>query len=467
VAKARIGIVLAAGKGTRLKSTLPKVLHPVLGKSMLQRVLESFVGLGLDRVILVIGHQAQQVQQVINTFDLPFPIDFVIQEPQLGTGHAVMQILPILPPETDAEVLITCGDMPLVKPERYQHLLKHHAQSQAAVTLVTVSMSDPTGYGRVIWKDGIFQKIVEQKDASPEEYQIPWVNAGIYAAEWPALSRNFSKLTQNNAQGEFYLTDVMGLMVQTQGAEAVRVETWPDQNEVLGINSRQQLSEAVQILSLRTAHRLMDEGVSLINPDSMTLAPEVSIGPDTVLYPGCVLEGTVQIGSHCEIGPYTTMSGEISVADHCRIIYSLLDRVVTVGKNSYLGPFAHCRDNAILGETVRIGNFVEVKEARIGDRSNAAHLSYVGDADIGNDVNMGAGSIIANYDPILDKKYRSTIEDGVKVGCNTVLISPITLRERSCVAAGSVITEDVAPWDLAIARSRQTSISQWVEQKLT
>ncbi len=463
MAKLRIGVVLAAGKGTRLKSDLPKVLHPVLGKSMIQRVLESFVPLKLDQVILVIGHQAQQVEEVISHLNLPFSIHFVVQEPQLGTGHAMMQVLKALPSETQADVLITCGDMPLVLAERYQELLKLYDQKQPAVAMVTVAMSDPTGYGRVVRdQENQFQRIVEEKDATLEEKKIPWINAGIYTVNWPVFSGYFAKLTQNNAQGEFYLTDVLGLLAQDK--KQVIPVVWPDPDEILGINSRSQLSEACGILSRWTAKRLMDQGVSIVNPQSMTLAPEIQVGADSVLYPGCYLEGDVVIGFHCEIGPYTTMRGEIEVSDFCRVVYSNLERRVAIGKNSYVGPFAHLRDNAILGETVRVGNFVEVKETQIGDRSNAAHLCYLGDADVGDDVNMGAGTIVANYDPIRDAKHRTVIENGVKVGCNSVLIAPVTLHQRSCIAAGSVITEDVESGDLAIARARQTQIEGWVDK---
>lgn len=462
-----IGVVLAAGKGTRLKSDLPKVLHPVLGKPMLQRVLESLAPLGLEKVIIVIGHQAQRVEAMVGELTLPFPVAFVVQEPQLGTGHAVMQVEPVLPRQSDVDVLVTCGDMPLIPTERYQTLLSRHAGSQAAVSLVSVALPDPTGYGRIIRENGEFRRIVEEKDASPEEKRIAWVNAGIYVGHWPIIAEKLTQLNQNNAQGEFYFTDVMGLLAQQSGQGGVAVVEWPEPDEVLGINSRQHLAQAGEILSRWTCNRLMEEGVSIVNPASQTLAPEVSIGPDTVIQPGCVLEGSVTIGHHGDIGPNTTMRGTIQVGNHCRVVSSMLERAVTVGDHSYIGPFAHLRDNAVIGQQVRIGNFVEVKETRFGSRSNAAHLCYLGDAVVGDDVNMGAGSIIANYDPILDVKHQTVIEDGVKVGCNSVLISPVILGKQSSVAAGSVITKDVQPQDLAIARCRQSAIEQWVAKKLT
>ncbi len=463
--RSRIGIILAAGKGTRLKSDLPKVLHPVLGKSILQRVVESLLPLDLERLILVVGHQADRVQAEVTQWQLPCPIEFVIQEPQLGTGHALMQVLPILPADTQTDVLITCGDMPLIQTERYQSLLETHLKTHATASLTTVSMKNPYGYGRIIQEDGKFLKIVEEKDASPEEKQIPWGNAGIYAVDWPVFSKYLSKLDQNNAQGEFYLTDMMGHLVKE--GHAVSTVVWPSEDEILGINSRHQLAEATTILSRRTADRLMTDGVTLINPDSMALAPEIKVGADTVIYPGCYLEGQVEIGSHCEIGPQTVMRGHIQIGQTCKVVSSFLERFVQVGDRTYIGPFAHLRDNAIVGEQVRIGNFVEVKETRFGSRSNAAHLCYLGDAQIGDDVNMGAGSIIANYDPIRDLKHVTEIQDGVKIGCNSVLISPVVIKKKSSVAAGSVITEDVESGDLAIARGRQVAIPQWVNKTLS
>ena len=459
----RIGIVLAAGKGTRLKSDLPKVLHPLLGKSLLQRVLEGLVPLGLQRVIVITGHQAEPVQAHVEGLQLPFPVSFVVQEPQLGTGHALMQILPELPEQDDVDILITCGDMPLIPSERYQTLLDTYTASDIAAALVTVSLPNPYGYGRIISQAGQFERIIEEKDASAAEKQIRQVNAGIYAAHWPRFAKYLSRLERNNAQGEFYLTDVMGMMAAAGADDAVSVVEWPEPDEVLGINSRHQLAEAGSILSAWTANRLMAEGVSLVNPESMTLAPEIEIGADTVLHPGCYLQGPVRIGSHCDIGPHTTMRGEIQIGDHCRIVQSYLDRAVRIDDNSYIGPFAHLRDNAILGKQVRVGNFVEVKETRVGDRSAAAHLCYLGDAVLGADVNMGAGSITANFDPIRNTKHQTIIRDGVKVGCNSVLIAPVTLETDSCVAAGSVITHNVASLDLAIARPKQTGIPGWVK----
>jgi len=463
----KIGIVLAAGKGTRMKSDLPKVLHPLLGKPMLRRVLESFSGLGLSQVILIVGHQAQAVQEAVATWNLPYQVTCVVQEPQLGTGHALMQVLPVLPQSTQAQVLITCGDMPLVPAHRYESLMENQVQSDRAATMAAVHFANPTGYGRVLTLDGAFTRIVEEKDASVEEKQVTLGNAGIYAVDWPRFSACFEKLGQNNAQGEFYLTDVLEILAQegaTHHEHWVSVDVWPHEAEVIGINSRAHLAEATQTLSMWACESLMADGVTVITPQSQTIAPEVSIGPDSVLHPGCYLEGAVSIGSRCDIGPHTTMRGQITVGNQSRIVSSYLDIAVTVADNSYIGPYAHLRDNAKIGPSTRIGNFVEVKDASVGERSAAAHLCYIGNAQVGADVNMGAGSIIANYDPIRDLKHTTVIEDAAKIGCNSVLVSPVCIGEGACVAAGSVITDSVEADSLAIARGRQASLPHWVSQ---
>ncbi len=464
----RIAIVLAAGKGTRLKSQTPKVMQSILGKPMLQRVLEALSPLTLDEVFLVVGHQEAVLRDFTNTLQetLPFTLTVISQEPQLGTGHAVMQVLPYLPSGEAATVLIACGDMPLLPSERYQALLNYHEEHHPLMTLTTVAMPDPFGYGRVLMKGERVLRIVEEKDASVTEKAIPWVNAGIYVVDWPRFAPSLSRINTQNAQGEFYLTDSVEILNQTHEADTVHALKWPDPDEILGINTREHISQAVSILSNWTAKRLMAEGVSLLRPETMVLAPEIEIGADTTLYPGCYLEGSIKIGSRCEIGPYTTMRHHIQIGDDCRVSYAVLLRQVVVGDHTDIGPFAYLRDNTTVGHHARIGNYVELKETQFGSYSNAAHLCYVGDAAVGDQVNMGAGSIIANYDPIRDQKHRSHIEDGVKVGCNAVVVSPVTLHERSCVAAGSVITVDVPPFDLAIARSPQEHRDRWVERTL-
>jgi bifunctional UDP-N-acetylglucosamine pyrophosphorylase/glucosamine-1-phosphate N-acetyltransferase len=302
-------------------------------------------------------------------------------------------------------------------------------------------------------------KIVEERDASPEEKAIKTVNTGIYCLSWNKIAPLLDKLSANNAQGELYLTDVIEIANQ-QGLR-VGCVSLQDPNEMLGVNARTDLALCHKILNERSQQALMDAGVTIINPEQTMVAPEVSVGADTVIYPGCFLQGNITIGERCTLGPNTTLMGQVSIGDDSSVISSLIKDSM-VGSRSTVGPFAHLRDGTYLSDHVRIGNFVEVKNTRIDHHTNAAHLAYLGDAVIGTGVNMGAGSITANYDPVRNEKHQTIIEDGVKVGCNAVLVAPVTIAHDSCVAAGSVITKNVEPWDLAIARPKQTQIPQWV-----
>lgn len=459
-----VAIILAAGKGTRMKSDRPKVLFDLLGKPMVVRVLQQLEAAGVNEMIVVVGHGADDVKTAINGLPWSARIQFVHQDQQLGTGHAVAQAQSLLKPDDSRPLLITCGDMPLVPANRYRDLLASTSVS-SPLTVVTVAMNNPTGYGRLIINDHKqLERIVEEKDASEAERAVQWINTGIYATQWATLQPYLTQLSTNNAQGEFYLTDVVGLMHRDK--LTVSVNTWPDEHEVLGINDRKHLSQATQWLSLNTIDQLSTNGVTVLNPASQLIAPEVHMAADTVVMPGCVMVGDVRIGSGCQIGPYSTLTGNITVGNNCRVTYSVLDKLVSVADHTAIGPFAHCRDNAQIGQHVKVGNFVEMKETRFGDYANAAHLCYLGDVDVGDYVNMGAGSIIANYDPIRDSKTRSTLGNHVKVGCNSVIVSPVVIEEGACVAAGSVITERVNAWDLAIARCRQSNVQQWVKKIL-
>jgi bifunctional UDP-N-acetylglucosamine pyrophosphorylase / glucosamine-1-phosphate N-acetyltransferase len=455
-----IAVVLAAGKGTRMQSDTPKVLHTVLGKSIIQRVLEALPH-AVSKTIVITGHQAQAVEAHLQGLQLPFELVCIQQQEQLGTGHALQQILPHLSAEQDVNLLITCGDMPLVKAESYQQLIESHIEGHAS--MVCVMAQDPTGYGRVVLDDSnAFARIIEHQDASDDERQNRRINTGIYLVPWPPLVRALSQLNTQNSQGEYYLTDALSLLDTT-----VRVAVWGDETEVMGINDRTQLVTACNALSQRKIDALLRQGVTVLAPQTQSIAPEVTIANDTTIHPGCVLEGPVTIASHCQIGPQSTLRGDITIEKGSTVLHSVLERFVHVGKNSWVGPFAHCRDNAMIGNDCKIGNFVEVKEAQIGNHSNAAHLSYLGDVTLGEHVNMGAGSIIANYDPLREIKTRSMLADGVKIGCNSVIISPVTVGEYASVAAGSVITADVTAGSLAIARSRQVCKENWVAQQQT
>lgn len=458
-------IVLAAGQGKRLKSQTPKVLHPLFGKSLLHRVLNAFEALqpvmGLQQVYLVIGHGREQVQAAVQTMDLSIPIFPVVQEPQLGTGHAVQQVKEAMTTPYQGDMLIATGDAPLMRASSLAKLVRTHQDSQSAITLLVATLDTPTGYGRVVMDGETLLKVVEEKDTTFEEKLIQTVNTGVYCLDWQQVAPLLDQLGNTNAQNEYYLTDIIALAVE-KGLK-VSISRLCDYQEMLGVNSREDLALCSSILNQRTQEKLLLDGVTLVDPVSTVVGPEVQIGSDTVLYPGCYLEGDIQIGTGCEIGPFTTLRGRVQIGDRTKVIHSLLQDS-SVGDDSSVGPFAHLRDGAVLSHHVRVGNFVEVKNTRIDHHSNAAHLAYLGDADLGSEVNMGAGSITANYDPIRQSKHRTTIENGVKVGCNAVLVAPVTLGEGSCVAAGSVITHDVEEDALAIARPKQSAIAHWVSK---
>lgn len=458
-------VILAAGKGTRLKSDLPKVLHPLFGKPLLVRVLDTLGALHPQEACVITGHGRALVEETLTAYESAYPIHTVVQEPQLGTGHALLQVRQTLSAWSDytGDVLILSGDVPLLEPTSLQRLVDCHVQAAQDLTLLTATLENPFGYGRVLMADDgrSICRIVEEKDASPAEKQVKTVNTGIYCLNWAKISPLLEKLSNNNAQGEFYLTDVIALAVEA----GYRVGAAPldDADEMIGVNSRQDLAQCHTLLNQRTLNRLMASGVTIVHPASTVVSPDVLIEADTTLLPGCFLQGNVRIGKRCTIGPHTTMSGTVVVEDDVRITHSVV-RDSQIGTFSTIGPFAQLRDGVELSHHVHIGNFVEVKKTRIDHHSNAAHLTYLGDATLGTEVNIGAGTITANYDPIRDIKEQTILEDGVKIGSNSVLIAPVTVGHDASVAAGSVITKDVQPWDLAIARGRQTEVSGWVKR---
>ncbi|MBK8190034.1 MAG: bifunctional UDP-N-acetylglucosamine diphosphorylase/glucosamine-1-phosphate N-acetyltransferase GlmU [Vampirovibrionales bacterium] len=456
-------VILAAGKGVRLNSALAKVMHPLFEKPLLAHVLDSLLALSPQSVQVVVGHQREAVQAFLSDYAQKrapgYAISTAVQEAQLGTGHALMQAAAAPDAPRGGCALILSGDVPLIRPQTLTALLAQHQSEGNHLTLLSADLPEPTGYGRVLRQDRRVTRIVEEKDASEAERALTRVNAGVYAMDWAACAPLLEKLSAQNAQGEFYLTDLVAL------ANAADLQTGDctlqDPEEMLGVNSRADLAACYRALRTRTATHWMREGVTIIDPATTLIGPDVTIGADTTLYPGACLMGDVVIGSQCEIGPYTTLGGRVRVGDRARVIASIA-RDAEIGADTSVGPFAHLRDGVRLSDRVRVGNFVEVKNTVIGPDSNAAHLCYLGDARMGANVNMGAGAITANYDPIRDEKHLTVLEDGVKVGCNAVLVAPVTLGERATVAAGSVITHDVAAGDLAIARSRQSVIAGWV-----
>jgi len=456
-------IVLAAGKGTRLKSETPKVLQPLFDKPLLQRVLETTTTLNINKAYVVVGHQASMVTSAISQWVLPFNVDTVLQEPQLGTGHAVMQVANHCNTALTGDVLILSGDVPLLQPETLLNLIETHRQQGHHLTLLAAHLDNPTGYGRVLLNDkGQPTAIVEEKDATASQKAVQLVNAGIYCLHWPTFSPLLSELSNHNAQGEFYLTDLIHLGVKHHLSLGHAI--LPNAQDMIGVNTRQDLAQVYHHLNQRTMNHWMTEGVTIIDPNQTWIAPEVRLNPNTTLYPGCYLSGPVVVGNHATLGPQTTLQGNTTIGPRSQVSQSVVFDS-TVGEDCVVGPFAHLRNQAVIQSQVRIGNFVEVKNSTIDSRTNVSHLSYIGDALLGKEVNIGAGTITANYNPISDTKHQTVIKDGVKVGSNAVLVAPVTINGNASIAAGSVITQDVSANALAITRPRQTEVADWVTQK--
>lgn len=441
-------VILAAGQGTRMRSALPKVLHPVAGQSMLGHVIATARGLKPKAIHVVIGHGAELVRERLAADDL----NFVVQAEQLGTGHAVAQAVPAL---TAERVLILYGDVPLIELETLERLLQRVGPEQLA--LLTVKLTDPTGYGRIVRDEhGVVQAIVEHKDASTEQRLITEGNTGILAVPGSRLGDWLGRLSNSNAQGEYYLTDVIAIAV----ADGLLVATEQplDSMEVQGANDRIQLAELERHYQQRAARRLMAQGVTLRDPARFDLRGEVTVGRDVLIDVNVILEGKVVIEDGVEIGP------------NCVIINSTLRRGSVVKANSHLegaelgegadcGPFARLRPGAVLGARAHVGNFVEVKNSRLGEGAKAGHLAYLGDAEIGARTNIGAGTITCNYDGA--NKFRTVMGEDVFIGSNSSLVAPVSLGDGATTGAGSVITADVPAGTLALGRARQALIQGW------
>lgn len=446
-------VILAAGKGTRMRSKLPKVLHKVGGKPMLQHVLDAADAAGAAEKIVIVGHEAELVEAMVGEQG-----KIVLQAEQLGTGHAVMQTQDALA-DFKGTVMILCGDTPLLDGAELKKFYEAHVQSGAAATVLTAHMDNPFGYGRIVRDaEGNVQGIVEEKDADAQQKLIKEVNTGIYCLECPLMFEVLSTLTCDNAQGEYYLTDVL-TKLNAAGRKVGGVVT-EDSDMVMGINSRRQLAEAESVMRERILGKLMDAGVTIMDPGSTFIESSVKIGRDTIIYPFTWLEGTTEIGEDCEIGPNVRFTNvKIGSGNHLQFMYGH-DCQVCDGVTA--GPYVHLRPDTVIGNKVKIGNFVEVKNSHIGVGTKLPHLTYIGDSDIGSGVNMGCGCITVNYDG--KKKYRTVIEDNAFVGCNTNLVAPVTVRAGSYIGAGSTITKEVPENSLAIARAKQKNIEGWAEK---
>lgn len=447
-------VILAAGKGTRMKSTLPKVLHRVGGKAMVEHVLDAAKSAGSSRNIVVVGFGADQVKQ-----ELDGRAEFIVQTEQLGTGHAVQQTAGLLE-SYNGTVMVLCGDTPLLEGKMLAKLYAEHKAKGAKATVLTALMPDPTGYGRVI-RDASGQviKIVEQKDASPDELTVNEVNTGIYCFERDALFAALAGINCANKQGEYYLTDVIGILSgQSERVWAVAAEEY---QQTLGINSRVQLAEAEKIIRRRKIDELMENGVTVMDPVTTFVDAAVKVGADTVIYPFTWLEGNTVIGGNCEIGPSSRLQN--TVVGNNTILHFTYAHDCRVEDNVTVGPYVHLRPNTVLSDGVKVGNFVEVKNSVVGNGSKIPHLSYIGDTDMGEHVNIGSGTITVNYDG--KHKHRTVIEDDSFIGCNTNLVAPVKVGSGAYVAAGSTITKDVPADALGVARARQSNIEGWTKKR--
>lgn len=449
-------LILAAGKGTRLKSRLPKVLHTLSGKLLIEYVLAAAQSLAPRKIGVVVGYEADRVKAHLAEHAL----EFVIQDPQLGTGHAVQMARSFWANETGALMLLS-GDVPLITASTLSALAEHHARTGCSCTMLSTVLPNPTGYGRVLRNAaGEVERIVEQRDASPQALEIQEVNTGIYCFEVTALVQIIDELTCKNSQAEYYLTDCIELL-KKKGLR-VGVVICEDPREVSGINSRAELAQLEGLLRERKLHQLMANGVTILDPQSTYVEQDVVVQEDTILYPNVFLEGKTVIGSGCVLYPNVRISAS-TLEDNVTVLDSCLISESRVGSGSQVGPFAHLKNHTDIGRKVRIGNFVEIKKSVVRDRSKAAHLSYLGDAEIGRDVNIGAGTITCNYDGI--SKHKTTIEDEVFIGSDTQLIAPVTVKKGAYVAAGSTITRDVPEDALGIARSHQENKEGWAKKK--
>ena len=440
--------ILAAGKGTRMKSNLPKVLHSLGGKSLVERVIESAEPLLPSRRLVIVGYQSQEVKTAMNAIH---GVEFVEQTVQLGTGHAIQQLLPHLEGYT-GDLLILNGDVPLLRTETLNNLLQTHQENQNSCTILTAQLSNPQGYGRVFRNsECIVQKIVEDKDCTLTQRENDRVNAGIYCFRWTDLAKFLPQLEANNAQKEYYLTDAV---TQVGKVMAVDVE---DYQEILGINDRLQLATANDILQRRIKEKWLLAGVTLIDPTSITIDETVELQPDVIIEPQTHLRGKTIIQAGSRIGPGSLIENS-ELGENVTVLYSVVTDSI-IQSQTRIGPYAHLRGHAKVGANCRIGNFVELKNTQLGDRTNVAHLSYLGDTKTGTQVNVGAGTITANYDGV--KKHKTIIGDRTKTGSNSVLVAPITVGNDVYIAAGSTVTEDVPDDSLVIARSRQVVKPGW------
>ncbi len=440
--------ILAAGKGTRMKSALPKVLHPLAGISMVERVLMSCNGLSPQRRLLIVGHQAEYLEEALS--HIP-GLEFVLQKPQRGTGHAIQQLLPILK-DFEGELLVLNGDIPLLRPRTITKLIEHHRSSVTDVTILTAKISNPEGYGRVfVDQNDIVNSIIEERDCTQEQLNNTLTNAGIYCFNWKQLAKVLPKLNNENNQGELYLTDTIAMLSKPRH---IAVD---DSTEVNGVNDRKQMSNCESFFQQRLRDYWMKEGVTFLDESSCTISENSFIGKDVIIEPQTHLRGRCRIGQGCHLGPGSLLSN-VELGSNVKVSYSVL-KDAKIGDGVEIGPFAHIRPEAVISDDCKVGNFVEIKKSQVGTGTKISHLSYIGDAELGSNVNIGAGTITANFDG--ETKNRTIIGNESKTGANSVLVAPITLGSQVTVGAGSTLTKDVPNGSLALGRAKQLVKRNW------
>ena len=449
-----VAVILAAGLGTRMKSKLPKVFHCVVGCPMVSHVLDALKEAEVDEIIIVLGYQGKTVEKTLGQ-----NYRYVYQEEQLGTGHALLQALPILQEYSGGNCLVLCGDTPLLSGDTINKLKGKHVQTGAKATVLTATLTNPQGYGRIIKDADGIKGIVEEKDANLKEKMIQEINTGAYIFNLDSMKEGLARLTTANAQGEYYLTDIIKFLVD----QKERVETFLLENslEAMGVNNRVQLAEAEAYLRNQILEKHMLQGVTVIDPAHTYVGKSVKIGQDTILYPGVILEGATVIGENCQIGPDSRLV-DTKIGANCTINNSTLLEA-EVGQGCNIGPYSYLRPGTVLADQVKVGDFAEVKKSLIGKGSKIPHLSYVGDSIIGEGVNIGAGTITCNYDG--KKKHQTIIGDRAFVGSNTNLVAPIQVGADAYIGAGSTVTEDIPTGALAIARGRQRNLENWKKHK--
>jgi bifunctional UDP-N-acetylglucosamine pyrophosphorylase/glucosamine-1-phosphate N-acetyltransferase len=451
-----LALVLAAGKGTRFKSDRIKVLHPMLGKPMIHLVVDCMHALRPEAVHIVVGHQKDEIMKE----GFSKPVQFIHQEKQLGTAHAVLAAKKVLQSHKDNDVLVINGDLTLIRPETLRPMLERHRREKNTLTFLTADMENPTGFGRVTYHENNVIRIFEEKDATPAQRKIKEVNVGVYLFKIDNLLKALPKISDKNIKGEFYLTDIIEIMSQREGR--VGVHKAPTEQEIVGINDRYELAQAVEILRQRKIISLAKSGVTICDPSTTWIDLDVKIGRDTTLYSSVILEGKTVIGQGCTIYPFVHVK-DSRIGHDVKILSSTMIEESTIERGAQIGPFTHLRPKSQVKSSAKVGNFVEMKNTVFGRGSKAGHLSYLGDAEISENVNIGAGTITCNYDG--EKKHKTIIGKGAFIGSGTEIVAPVRIGKDSYVGAGSTITKNVSPGALAVSRSRQVEKPGWGKKK--